>query len=143
MTEKACVLFVCTGNLARGQLAEALLRHNAGGRFLEYSAGLEPKGVHPDTLRVLAEIGIDAQVQTSKHRGTYLGRVRFDYGITVCSDADSRCPVFAGSGQRLSWPFDDPAAVTSAGAEKLAAFRAIRNQIAGRIGAWLAEAGQP
>ena len=140
MSDKPRVLFLCTGNSARSQLGEALLRHKAGDRFEVYSAGLEPKGVNPYTLRVLDELGIDAHTQTSKPLSDYLGRVHFGYVITVCADADAKCPaVFPGMGQRLRWPFDDPAAVGGSDEAKLAAFRAIRDQIAARIDIWLSE----
>ena len=143
MSAKTRVLFLCTGNSARSQLGEALLRHKAGGRFEVYSAGLEPKGVNPYTLRVLAELGIDARAQTSKPLSAYLGQLHFGYVITVCADADARCPaVFPGLGQRLRWPFADPAAVTGTDEEQLAAFRAARDQIAARLDAWLAELGE-
>ncbi|MBP7692651.1 MAG: arsenate reductase ArsC [Anaerolineales bacterium] len=142
MTAKTRVLFLCTGNSARSQLGEALLRHKAGDRFEVYSAGLEPKGVNPYTLRVLDEVGIDARAQTSKPLSDYLGKVHFGYVITVCADADAKCPaVFPGMGQRLRWPFDDPAAVEGADEARLAKFREIRDQIAARLDVWLAEGG--
>ncbi len=140
MSDKPRVLFLCTGNSARSQLGEALLRHKAGDRFEVYSAGLEPKGVNLYTLRVLDELGIDAHTQTSKPLSDYLGRVHFGYVITVCADADAKCPaVFPGMGQRLRWPFDDPAAVVGPDEAKLAKFREIRDQIAARIDIWLSE----
>ena len=142
MSDKPRVLFLCTGNSARSQLGEALLRHKAGDRFEVYSAGLEPKGVNLYTLRVLDELGIDAHTQTSKPLSDYLGRVHFGYVITVCADADAKCPaVFPGMGQRLRWPFDDPAAVEGADEARLAKFREIRDQIAARLDVWLAEGG--
>lgn len=146
MLAKTKVLFLCTGNSARSQLGEALLRHRAGDRFDVYSAGLEPKGVNPYTLRVLEEIGIDARQQTSKHLREYLGRVHFGYVIIVCADADEKCPaVFPGMGQRLRWPFEDPAAATGPDEVRLAKFREIRDQIDQRLQAWLAdlEKGSP
>ena len=109
--DKKNVLFLCTGNSARSQMAEALLRFHAGDKYEVYSAGLEPKGVHPLTVRVMAERGIDLSAQTSKHLSQYAGKINFDYLITVCGNADEKCPVFPGMGIRLHWPFDDPAAV--------------------------------
>ncbi|MBL8056232.1 MAG: arsenate reductase ArsC [Anaerolineales bacterium] len=140
MPEKTKVLFLCTGNSARSQLGEALLRHRAGDRFEVHSAGLEPKGVNPYTLRVLAELGLDASGQTSKPLSQYLGRVHFGYVIIVCADADEKCPaVFPGMGQRLRWPFEDPAAAEGPDEVRLAKFRAIRDQIDQRLQGWLAE----
>jgi arsenate reductase len=143
MPGKTKVLFLCTGNSARSQLGEALLRHRAGDRFEVYSAGLEPMGVNPYTLRALDEIGIDARQQTSKHLREYLGRVHFGYVIIVCADADEKCPaVFPGMGQRLRWPFEDPAAATGSDEARLAKFREIRDQIDQRLQAWLADLDQ-
>jgi arsenate reductase len=136
--DKPRVLFLCTGNSARSQMAEAFLRRSAGDRFEVYSAGLEPKGIHPYTRQVLAEVGIDISDQTSKDLSQFLGRVHFGYLITVCSNAEARCPIFPGVGVRLHWPFDDPAAVEGSEAERLACFRRVRDEIAARIQAWLA-----
>jgi arsenate reductase len=143
MSAKTKVLFLCTGNSARSQMGEALLRHRAGDRFEVYSAGLEPKGLNPDTVRVLAEMGLDASGQTSKPLSQYLGRLHFGYVIIVCADADAKCPtVFPGMGQRLRWPFEDPAAETGPDEVRLAKFRQVRDQIDQRILAWLAELGR-
>jgi arsenate reductase len=136
--DKPRVLFLCTGNSARSQMAEAFLRRSAGDRFEVYSAGLEPKGIHPYTRQVLAEVGIDISDQTSKDLSQFLGRVHFGYLITVCSNAEARCPVFPGVSVRLHWPFDDPAAVEGSEAERLACFRRVRDEIKARIEAWLA-----
>jgi Protein-tyrosine-phosphatase len=108
--EKERVLFLCTGNSARSQMAEALLRKMAGDRFEVHSAGLDPSVIHPMTIQVLQEIGIDASGQYAKPLTNYLGKVHFSYLITVCSRAEERCPIFPGIGQRLHWPFEDPAA---------------------------------
>lgn len=141
MPAKTKVIFLCTGNSARSQLGEALLRHYAGHVFDVYSAGLEPKGINPFTTRALAEIGLSTANQSSKSIKEYLGKMNFGYIITVCSDADERCPTtFLSQGaQRLRWPFPDPAAATGSDEEKLAAFRATREAIAARIRTWLAE----
>lgn len=135
--DKTRVLFLCTGNSARSQMAEAFLRQLAGDRFEVYSAGLEPKGIHPMTRQVLAEVGLDMSGQTSKDLAQFLGRVYFGYLITVCSNAEARCPVFPGMSVRMYWPFDDPAAITGAANEQLAGFRRVRDEIAARIQAWL------
>ena len=133
------VLFLCTGNSARSQMAEALLRKHGGARFEAYSAGLEPKGINPYTRRALAEIGVDMAGQSSKDLKIYLGKLHFGYLITVCGNAEERCPVFPGVGVRLHWPFEDPAAFEGTDEEKLAKFRAVRDQIEARIQGWLKE----
>jgi len=118
-------------------MAEALLRRRAGDRFEVYSAGLEPKDVHPMALAVLEEIGIDTRGHRSKGLDEFLGSVHFSYLITVCSRAEERCPIFPGMGERIHWPLDDPAAFEGADAEKLAKFRQVRDEIDARIAAWL------
>jgi len=138
------VLFLCTGNSARSQMGEALLRDRAGDYFEVHSAGLEPKGINPYTVRVLNEIGIDISGQRSKGVSEYLGHVNFGYLITVCSDADARCPTtFLGVSHRLRWPFDDPAGLEGADEEKLRKFRQVRDQIDQKIRDWLKEMGVP
>jgi arsenate reductase len=133
------VLFVCTGNSARSQMAEALLRKYAGDRFEVHSAGLEPKGIHPLTVRVLEEIGLDISSQHSKSLRTYMGRDFFRYVITVCGHADANCPqpLWAQGGVKLHWPFDDPAAVEGTEETQLAKFREVRDQIDQKIQDWL------
>jgi arsenate reductase len=137
--DKNRVLFLCTGNSARSQMAEAFLRHYAGDRFEAYSAGLEPKGINPFTVRVMEEIGIPLTGQRSKDVDEYVGQLHFGYVITVCSHADDKCPIFPDISQRLRWPFDDPAALEGTDQDKLAKFRAVRDQIDRRIREWLAE----
>ena len=133
------VLFLCTGNSARSQMAEAILRNAAPDRFEVFSAGLEPKGIHPLTVRVMQEKGISLKGQTSKPLSTYMGKVNFDWLITVCDNADKNCPFFPGMGSRLHWPFEDPAASSGTEEEKLAKFRLVRDAIEGKIKEWLAE----
>jgi len=141
---KISALFLCTGNSARSQMAEALLRHYASEHFEAYSAGLEPKGINPFTIRVMSEVGIDISRQWSKGVSEYMGKKHFGYLITVCSNADARCPTtFPGVGQRLRWSFDDPAECAGSDAEKLAKFREVRDQIDARVRAWLDELGIP
>ncbi len=138
--EKKRVLFLCTGNSARSQMAEAFLRRLGGDQFEAFSAGLEPKGINPYTLRVMAEKGYDMAGHYSKPLDDYMGKVHFSYMITVCGHADQHCPsVFPGMGQRMHWHFDDPAAATGSEEEILAIFRQVRDQIEARIQAWLAE----
>ncbi len=140
--DKTNVLFLCTGNSARSQMAEAWLRHFAGQRFEAFSAGLEPKGLHPYTLRVMQEVGLDLRGQWSKGVAEYMGRKHFGYLITVCSQADANCPTtFPGVGQRLHWDFEDPAAFVGSEEETLAKFRQVRDAIADRLRGWLAEQG--
>lgn len=126
------VLVVCTGNAARSILAEAILRQVGGDDFEVHSAGTEPKGVHPLTLRVLAEAGIDASDLRSKSVTEYLGQP-FDYVITVCDQARQVCPVFPGGGERLHWGYEDPAAVEGTEEERLRAFRRVLTQMSERI----------
>ena len=137
---KIKVLFLCTGNSARSQMAEAFLRKYGGERFEVYSAGLEPKGINPYTERVMEEVGVSLSGQYSKHVKEYMGKVHFGYLITMCDEAEETCPTtFPGIGQRLHWPFEDPSAFTGSEDEKLAKFREVRDQIEQRIKAWLAE----
>ncbi len=136
---KTRVLFLCTGNSCRSQMAEAFLRKYAGDQFEVYSGGLEPKPIHPLTLRVMEEAGIDMSGQYSKPLAQFMGRVHFGYLITVCSDAEDMCPVFPGMGVRLHWPFEDPAAFQGPEEEKLARFRQARDGIENKVLSWLAE----
>ena len=131
------VLFLCTGNSARSQMAEALLRAHGGARFEAYSAGIEPSVINPFTVRVLDEVGIDASAQWAKPLSFFLGKMHFDYVITVCSHAEERCPVFPGAAIRLHWPFEDPAAAEGSDETILAQFRGVRDQIEACIQAWL------
>lgn len=138
--QKTRVLFLCTGNTARSQMAEAFLREYGGDRFEAYSAGLEPAVINPYVYRVMEEVGLDLSGQRSKSISEYMGKVHFGYLITVCANAEEKCPaVFPGMGQRLHWPFDDPAAFEGTDEEKLAKFREVRDQIEQRIKDWLAE----
>ena len=137
---KARVLFLCTGNSARSQMAEAFLRKYGGDQFEAYSAGLEPKGMNPLTVRVMEEISIPLTGQYSKDVREYMGKLHFGYLITVCANAEEKCPTtFPGVGQRFHWAFDDPAAFEGTDEEKLRKFREVRDQIDERICAWLAE----
>ncbi len=139
----ARVLFLCTGNSARSQMAEGLLRYFAGDHFEVYSAGLEPKGVNLYAIQVMEEIGLDISGYQSKSVMDYVGRVHMGVVITVCSKAEERCPIFPFTTQRLYWPFKDPAAFVGTPAETLAEFREVRDQISARLQAWLREQGIP
>lgn len=133
------VLFVCTGNSARSIMGEALLRHHAGERFEVFSAGMEPKGLNPLTLRVLEETGVSTAGLASKNTTEYLGKVHFRYAIIVCDNAQKSCPrIYPFAGEMLYWPFDDPAAATGSEAQRLAEFRRVRDEIDARIREWLA-----
>lgn len=140
---KARVLFLCTGNSARSQMAEAFLQKYAGDHFEVYSAGLEPKGLNPYTIKVLEEIGVDTSQHYSKTLDTFMGKVHFGYLITVCSNAEENCPVFPGMGVRLHWPFEDPAAYVGSEEETLQKFREVRDQIDARVRQWLKEMDIP
>lgn len=126
------VLFVCTGNSARSQMAEALLGQLGGGRFEAASAGTHPKEVHPLTVRVLAEVGIDWSAAGSKSVEEFLGRP-FDRVVTVCDQARESCPVFPGARATLHWSLEDPAAAPGSEEERLAVFRGVRDEIAERV----------
>ncbi len=136
------VLFLCIGNTARSQMAEAFLRKHAGEHFAVYSAGLKPGVINPYTERVMREIGMDLSGHFSKSVKEYLGKLSFTYLITVCGEAEANCPVaFPGISHRLSWPFDDPAATQGSDEEKLDKFRQVRDRIEKRILLWLEEEG--
>jgi arsenate reductase len=136
MTQKPRVLFICVGNSARSQMAEAFLSRIGSNTFDVFSAGLEPSVVNPYTIQVLKESGIDWSNAQSKGLEDFLGKVHFGYVITVCSRAEQRCPIFPGMGQRLHWPFDDPAAAQGSDEEKLVVFRRVRDQIESKINEW-------
>ena len=132
------VLFLCSGNSARSQMAEAFQRKYGGEQFEAYSAGLEPKGLNPLTVQAMREVGVDVSQQQSKGVGTYLGKVLFQYLITVCDDAEKNCPsTWPGISKREHWSFEDPAAHQGSDEEKLAKFRQVRDQIEARIKAWV------
>jgi arsenate reductase len=134
------VLFLCTGNSARRQMAEAFLRKYAGERFEAHSAGLEPKGLHPLTVKVMEEAGVDMSGQTSIGFETYLGKMLFQYLITVCDDAEKNCPTtWPGVSNRLHWHFEDPAVFIGTDEGKLAKFRQVRDQIDQKVKTWVAE----
>lgn len=140
MSTTTRVLFLCTGNSARSQMAEAFLRKFGGEKYEAHSVGLEPKELHPLTIQVMNEVGIDVSGQRSKGVGEYLGKLLFQHLITVCDDADKNCPTsWPGISNRMHWSFEDPAAFDGSDEEKLAKFRQIRDQIEERIEGWLTE----
>ena len=136
---KPRVLFLCTGNSARSQIAEAFLRAYADEHFEVYSAGLEPKGfILPEVLIAMKERGLDMDGQTSKSVTEYLGKLHFAHVITVCGDAEENCPaVFLNMGIHEHWPFDDPAKFQGGEAERLEFIGSVRDQIDQRIRQWL------
>jgi arsenate reductase len=134
----ARVLFLCTHNSARSQMAEGLLRRLAADRFEVASAGTEARGVNPLAGRAMAEIGVDLRGHTSKTLDHFL-REPWDYVITVCDNANESCPVFPGRVTRLHWSFDDPSAAAGDDEQRLAVFRRVRDEIRARIEAWLAQ----
>jgi arsenate reductase len=137
---KAKVLFLCTGNSARSQMAEAFLRKHGGDRFDAYSAGTAPKDINPYAKRVMEEVGVSLGHQYSKHVKEYMGKIHFGYMITMCDEAEKSCPaIFPGIGQRLHWSFEDPAAFVGSDDKKLAKFREVRDRIEQQIKGWLEE----
>ena len=137
--KKANVLFLCIGNSVRSQMAEAFLRKYAGDKFEAYSAGIRPIGIIPNTRRVMEEIGISLEGHHSTHVDEYIGKIDFAYLITVCANAENQCPVFPGSGKRIHWDLEDPAAQKRTEEEKLQKFREVRDQIDNRIKEWLSK----
>ena len=131
------VLFLCTGNSARSQMAEGLLRHIAGDRFEVASAGVSPTKVRPEAIEVMREVDIDISRHHSKSVDEFVGR-EFDYVITVCDNANEQCPVFPGKTNRIHWSFDDPAAVEGDERARLSVFRRVRDEILQRLRVFLA-----
>src|SRR6266576_1312276 len=113
MTERKKVLILCTGNSARSQMAEGLLRHLAGDRFEVASAGVEPASIKPEAIEVMRESGMDISGHRSKSVDEFLNK-SFDYVITVCDNANQRCPIFPGKARRLHWSIEDPASLEGA-----------------------------
>ena len=128
MNDRKRVLILCTGNSARSQIAEGLLRHDAGDRFEVASAGVEPTQVRPLAIRVMNEIGIDIRDQRSKSVDEFAGQ-NFDYVITVCDNANQQCPMFPGNTQRIHWSIEDPAAATGSAEEQLKVYQRVRDEL--------------
>ena len=135
---KARVLFLCTGNSARSQMAEGWLRHLAGDRFEVFSAGTHPVGLNPVSVEAMAEVGIDISAHRSKSVSEFLTQP-FEYVITVCDRAKESCPIWPGPTHLLHWSFDDPAAVVGANEARRQLFRRVRDEILGRIKGFLAQ----
>lgn len=132
------VLFLCTGNSARSQMAEGLLRAIGGEGIEVFSAGSKPSQVNPYAVRAMAGRGIDISGQHSKHLSEFLNQP-FDYVITVCDNAAETCPLFPGRAQRIHWSFPDPAAVQGSDEEILASFEHVRDGLEARLRAWVSE----
>lgn len=130
--DKRRVLILCTGNSARSQMAEGILRHIAGEKFEIESAGVAPSSVRLEAIEVMHEIGIDISSHRSKSVDDFADR-HFDYIITVCDNAKESCPVFPGDARRIHWSFDDPAAVEGSEDERRFAFRTVRDQISKQL----------
>lgn len=128
MPSKKRILILCTGNSARSQMAEGLLRHDAGDRFEVYSAGTKPGSVRPEAIAVMRELGIDLTGHRSKHVDEFVGQP-FDYVLTVCDNAKESCPLFPGRTVTMHRNFEDPAALPGTKAERLNLFRRVRDEI--------------
>jgi len=132
MSDKKRVLILCTGNSARSQMAEGILRNLAGDKFEVESAGVAPSKVRSEAIEAMREIGIDISGHRSKSVDEFTGQ-SFDHVITVCDNARDNCPVYPGNAVRIHWSFEDPAAVQGSQEERLAAFRTVRDQIQKRL----------
>jgi len=132
---KKRVLFLCTGNSCRSQMADGLINHDFAGRIEAFSAGTAPHGLNPKAVQVMAELGIDIAGNSSDHIDTYAGQP-FDYVITLCGDADEKCPTFFGGVKRIHIGFDDPPKATGTEDEVLAVYRRVRDEIRTQLGAF-------
>lgn len=140
MADKKRVLILCTGNSARSQMAEGLLRHDGGGRFEVESAGVNPSRVRPEAVEAMREIGIDISGHRSKSADEFVGH-DFDYIITVCDNARETCPVFPGHAERIHHSFEDPPAPGAADPDTtMAIFRRVRDEIRGWMKGFIGEA---
>jgi arsenate reductase len=133
MSDKKRVLILCTGNSARSQMAEGLLRHDAGERFEVESAGTKASIVRPEAIAVMRELGIDISGHRSKNVSEFEGQ-QFDYVITVCDNARESCPVYFGKAEKLHHSFEDPATLSGSEEERLALFRRVRDELRGFLG---------
>lgn len=143
ISQPMSVLFLCTHNSSRSQMAEGLLRARGGGRYVVYSAGTQPRSVHPLAIAAMREIGIDiseAAGHRAKGMGEFAGQA-IDLVVTVCDDAAEECPFFPGARRQEHWGFPDPSAATGSEEERLAVFRRVRDAIATRIEEFVQRAG--
>jgi arsenate reductase (thioredoxin) len=132
---KKRVLFLCTGNSCRSQMADGLINHDFAGRIEACSAGTEPHGLNPKAVQVMAEVGIDISRNSSDHLSKYAEQ-SFDYVITLCGDADEKCPILFGGVKRVHIGFDDPPKATGCAEEVLAVYRRVRDEIRRQLGAY-------
>ena len=132
MGEVKKVLFICTANSVRSQMAEGLLKTLGSGRWEARSGGIFSSYIHPSAIRAMEEIGVDISRQTSKSIDRFVKK-KFDYTITLCDEAAKSCPNFSGRGKQLHWPFEDPAAATGTVEERLAVFRKVRDKLKTKI----------
>ena len=139
--KKPSVLFLCSHNSARSQMAEYFLRKYAGEHFEVYSAGLEVSTINPLTIKVMEEKGFDLSTQSPKPLKQWLGKKHFGIMISVCSSAEENCPTAPGLGKRLYWPFEDPSSFEGTNEEKLQKFREVRDLIEQKILSWIKERG--
>jgi arsenate reductase (thioredoxin) len=137
MDEKK-VLILCTGNSARSQMGEGLLRHMAGDGWEVESAGTKPVGLNPMAVEAMREVGIDISQQRSKSVSEFDGK-KFDFVITVCDSAAESCPVFPNAPTRIHWSLPDPASAQGTHEEKLTAFRTVRERLSQHLHEWLAQ----
>jgi arsenate reductase len=143
MTKKIPVLFLCTHNAARSQMAQAFLRKYGGETFSAHSAGLKPTEIHPMTRKVMKEVGIDLAALGHESKDIYDAylepQVHLGYLITVCSNAEANCPIYPGVSERRYWPVQDPAAVEGSEEERMTAFREARDELEARVKAFIEE----
>jgi arsenate reductase len=132
MSELLQVLFLCTGNSCRSQMADGIVNHDFSGKITAVSAGTEPHGLNPRAIQVMHEIGIDISRNSSDHLSRYQGQ-SFDYVISLCGDADEQCPAFFGGVKRLHMPFDDPPRVTGSDQQVMAVYRRVRDEIRAQL----------
>lgn len=130
---KKKVLFLCTGNSCRSQMADGLVNHDFAGRIEAFSAGTEPHGLNPKAVQAMAEVGIDISGNSSDHISKYEGQP-FDYVITLCGDANEKCPLFFGGVQRLHMGFADPPKATGTDEEIINVYRRVRDEIRRTMG---------
>jgi len=132
------VLFLCTGNSCRSQMADGIVNHDFAGRVKAFSAGTRPHGLNPKAVQVMSEIGIDISDKSSDHLSFYHGQT-FDYVISLCGDADQQCPIFFGGVKRLHMPFDDPPRATGSSEEVQTVYRRVRDEIRERMNRFFKE----
>jgi arsenate reductase len=137
MEQPTRVLILCTGNSARSQMAEGLLRHDGGARFEVFSAGTKPGQVRPEAIAAMRELGIDISRHRSKSVNEFSGQ-EFDYVITVCDNANESCPVFPGRTERIHWSFEDPAVIEGDEATRMGVFRRVRDEIREKMAGFIA-----